>query len=161
MPNLNMATKYAYLESAFQNLETISPFSHLCIMAHVSRLKFDAEYESGNQNALYRKCLSESGNYILPFLKSNIWHMFIILGQNLIQNLNLAIKYVYLESAFWNLEIILPFLNLCIWHIFLGQNLIPNLNMATKMPYLESILARIWKLFYGFSNYIYMAHICF
>ena len=65
MPNLNMATKYACLESAFENLETISPFPNSCIMAHVSRLKFDAEFEYGNQICLSGKCFSESGNYFI------------------------------------------------------------------------------------------------
>ena len=32
-------------------------------MAYVSRLKFDAESESGNQKWLARKYFSESGNY--------------------------------------------------------------------------------------------------
>ena len=41
-------------------------------MTHVSRPKFDAESESGNQNDLYRKCLLESGNY---FTISQIIHM--------------------------------------------------------------------------------------
>ena len=32
-------------------------------MTHVSRPKFDAESESGNQKCLARKCFSESGNF--------------------------------------------------------------------------------------------------
>ena len=63
--------------------------------------------------------------------------MFLV--QNLMQNLNLAIKNAYLESTFQNLETISSFPNLFILHMFLGQNLIQNLNLATKYAFWKVI----------------------